>query len=120
MRFNPKDKKLWFVGRKDFQVKHQGYRIELEEIEHAMLSISGVEEAVALHRNDEGGSRIIGVIASRTYCSPASLRSQLAQFVPKYMVPSQIHVIEKMPKNANGKTDRKQLRDTYFQGGNYE
>lgn len=114
MRFNSQDGKLWFVGRKDFQIKHQGYRIELEEIEHAMAAIAGVDEAIALHTMEEGISRIIGIVATQKGFKPSIIRSQVAQIIPKYMVPSKIEIIDKMPKNANGKTDRKKLKEMFI------
>ncbi len=114
LRFNPDDGKLWFVGRKDFQIKHQGHRIELEEIEHALAAIAGIDEAVALHNIEEGISKIIGIVASREVLNPGAIRSQLTEIIPKYMVPNKVHIIERMPKNANGKTDRKKLRESYL------
>lgn len=110
------DGKLWFVGRKDFQVKHQGYRIELEEIEHGLTKIGGVDEAAAVQAFDAGESRLIGFVASREGLQPEKLRRDMAEFVPKYMVPSKIFVLDRLPKNPNGKIDRKKLLEQYGSG----
>ena len=114
MRFNPEDGKLWFVGRKDFQIKHQGHRIELEEIEHALVSISEVNEAAAVHTIDEEISKIIAFITTNRGMQSSEIRKQVARLVPKYMVPNKVYVLEQLPKNANGKTDRRRLRDLYL------
>jgi len=116
MRLDPTDGKLWFVGRKDFQVKHQGYRIELEEIQHAFARIPGVEEAAVFQVNEVGVSKIIGVVATIQSLLPEDLRRNVARFIPKYMVPSNILVIDRLPKNPNGKTDRKKLLELYVSG----
>ncbi len=114
MRFNFQDGKLWFIGRKDFQIKHQGYRIELEEIEHALAAVEGIDEAIALHTVEDGISKIVGVVSSRKDLKPSVIRSQAAQLIPKYMVPNKIKIIDRMPKNANGKTDRKKLKEMFI------
>ena len=116
LRLDPKDGKLWFVGRKDFQVKHQGYRIELEEIQHGLAKIEGVEEACVVQAFESGASRLIGYVASHKALNADHLRKAVAEYVPKYMVPAQIFVVERLPKNANGKTDRKQLLALYESG----
>lgn len=109
MRLDPADGKLWFVGRKDFQVKHQGFRIELEEIQHGLAKLEGVEEAAVIQAFENGASRLIGFVASGASPDPEALRRGVAKFVPKYMVPTRVFVLPRLPKNANGKTDRKKL-----------
>jgi D-alanine--poly(phosphoribitol) ligase subunit 1 len=116
MRLDPLDGKLWFIGRKDFQVKHQGYRIELEEIEHGLAKIKGVDEAAVVQVFDEGTSRLIGFAASSQSLQPEILRRNLADLVPKYMVPSKVFVLGCLPKNPNGKIDRKKLLEQYSSG----
>jgi D-alanine--poly(phosphoribitol) ligase subunit 1 len=110
VRYSPDDGKLYFVGRKDSQIKHQGYRIELGEIEHALGRIAGVDEAVALHSTRDGISTIIAVIATRRDLTATAVRKELAQFVPAYMVPARVEIVEQLPKNANGKIDRNLLK----------
>jgi D-alanine--poly(phosphoribitol) ligase subunit 1 len=113
VRRDPADGKLHFVGRKDLQIKHQGYRIELEEIQHALLALEGVDEAVALQQKLDQHSRIVAVVAARSGSDPRLLKKQVAAHVPSYMVPDRIHILEAMPKNANGKTDRQWLARKY-------
>lgn len=113
MRYDPQDGKLYFVGRRDSQVKHMGYRIELEEIQCAMISLDGVDEAVALHKHSSALSEIVGVVASSEALNERVLRRQLESLLPKYMIPSTIHIVARLPKNANGKTDRQRLFQMY-------
>ena len=114
VRRDAEDGKLYFVGRKDLQVKHQGYRIELEEIQHALVSLAGVDDAAILHHRDEDGSRLIAVVATATPLDPATLKNRVAGSLPHYMIPEAFHLVEKLPKNPNGKTDRRRLMVEFF------
>lgn len=113
VRLSADDGKVHFVGRNDSQIKHQGYRIELGEIEHALGRISGVDEAVALHTARDGISLIIAVVASRDGLSADAIRKEVARVVPAYMVPGRVDVLERLPKNDNGKIDRRLLKARY-------
>jgi D-alanine--poly(phosphoribitol) ligase subunit 1 len=105
--------KIHFVGRNDSQIKHQGYRIELGEIGHALGRISGVDEAVALHTARDRISLIIAVVASCDGLSADAIRKEVARVVPAYMVPGRVNVLERLPKNDNGKIDRRLLKARY-------
>lgn len=96
-----------FKGRKDFQIKHMGYRIELEEIEAALGSVPGVQEcAVIYKRIGEGLGQIVGFAATHTPESSEALVGKIGAIVPSYMVPRHIRILDSLPKNANGKIDR--------------
>lgn len=113
VRLDPSDGKLYIEGRKDNQIKHMGYRIELEEIEAALHSLDYVSEAAALHYTVNGLSRIVSVVASAEEFSDESIRGDLKQIVPAYMVPAVFHRERMLPKNANGKVDRRALAEKY-------
>ena len=105
--------RLHFKGRVDFQIKHMGYRIELEEIEAALSTIPGVKEcAVVYQKLGEGMGQILGFVASDKDANSEQLIAQVAAIVPPYMVPKRIEVLEDLPKNANGKIDRQALLKT--------
>jgi D-alanine--poly(phosphoribitol) ligase subunit 1 len=107
-----RDGKLWFVGRKDNQIKHMGYRIELEEIEAAINSLDYVIQAAVVYRRvREGFGHIIAHIAA-VELDEARLRADLQQVLPGYMLPNRIVTSAELPKNANGKVDRVRLRDS--------
>lgn len=111
VRLNPADDKLYIEGRKDNQIKHMGYRIELEEIEAALYCLDYVSEAAVLHTNSNGMSRIVAVVAGDF--DNEQIRCDLKQIVPNYMVPSVFHREKMLPKNPNGKVDRRQLAERY-------
>lgn len=95
---------LVFVGRKDYQIKHLGYRIELPEIENQVLAIEGIENACVLYNRDT--KEITLFYESKANLSAAAIRQKLAAIFPKYMLPSAFHLLEEMPRNPNGKIDR--------------
>lgn len=113
VRLSTEDGKVYFVGRKDSQIKHQGYRIELSEIEHALCKIAGIDEAVALHGTRDGFSKIIAIVASANGLTANAIRQQVASALPAYMIPGQVEVLPHLPKNDNGKIDRNLLRTRY-------
>lgn len=101
------DGELYFCGRKDFQIKYQGHRIELEEIELAMAAVCGVERACCLF--DEDRQRLTGCYVGTA--DAKSLRSALAGQLPHYMVPGKLIQLPEMPLTKNGKMDRKRLKE---------
>jgi len=102
---------LYFLGRKDNQIKHMGYRIELEEIEHGLVRLPKVNQAAVLYqRASSAYGKLIGFVASLEKVDEKALLSQLGRFLPEYMIPSKLIVMERLPINQNGKVDRHQLR----------
>ncbi|MBB3315495.1 D-alanine--poly(phosphoribitol) ligase subunit 1 [Rhizobium sp. BK181] len=102
---------LFFVGRKDNQIKHMGYRIELEEIEQALSKLAKVNQAaVVYHRTNSAYGKLIGFVASSFELDEKILLGALSEFLPNYMIPSSVIIMRDLPKNPNGKVDRHQLR----------
>lgn len=101
---------LYFKGRKDNQIKHMGYRIELEEIEHALMKLPCVDQAAVVYqRVGTAYGKIIGFVSSRTDLEEKTLQKGLGEYLPAYMLPSRIFVHRELPKNPNGKVDRQAL-----------
>ena len=96
---------LVFKGRKDFQIKYQGHRIELEEIESAMNNVEGVERSCCVF--DERRSRLFGYYVGSL--DPVDLERELLKTLPAFLVPKRLLPIEAMPMTKNGKIDRKEL-----------
>jgi D-alanine--poly(phosphoribitol) ligase subunit 1 len=98
---------LRFRGRADNQVKLRGYRVELEEIDHAMASIPGVVRALAIVLHDAGGSNRLAAAYSGRQFDDADLLARCNERLPAYMVPSRFTWLQDIPTNANGKADRR-------------
>jgi D-alanine--poly(phosphoribitol) ligase subunit 1 len=95
-----------FVGRKDNQIKHMGYRIELEEIEGALNAIGGIIQAAVVATTIDGLKTLVAFVASERDVPDAHLRRQLALTLPPYMIPQRFVQRRILTKNANGKIDR--------------
>jgi amino acid adenylation domain-containing protein len=108
-----------YVGRTDYQVKIRGYRIELGEIEMALRSHERVREAVVEVQEEGGDKRLVAYyVAGGGEDLPAGeLRSYLRERLPEYMVPAGYVAMEGMPLTANGKVDRKALKEVAWRGG---
>lgn len=113
-RLDQTDGKLYIQGRRDNQIKHMGYRIELEEIETALHCLEYVHEAAALHSSLNGLSRIVAIVSPREEFADERIRQDLGRIIPAYMIPSVFHRETVLPKNANGKVDRKKLTNKYL------
>ncbi|WP_375771706.1 amino acid adenylation domain-containing protein [Archangium gephyra] len=102
---------LEFVARADFQVKVRGMRIELAEIESALLQQAPVRSAVVMARERRQGDKylVAFVVPAGSGASEGSLQDALARTLPAYMVPSRIVLLEALPLSPNGKVDRKAL-----------
>lgn len=101
-----------FISRKDYQIKNMGYRIELGEIESAANNLFGVFECAAIFKKiDNGISIIILYLSGDLSVNEKNITEKLNLQLPKYMMPKLIKILKKLPKNSNGKIDRKILTD---------
>jgi len=107
------DGNIEFSGRTDNLVKIRGFRVELEEIEAVLNQHEDVREAivVAHHQKKKNGQQIVAYITPRKEktIDRNALRRTLKNSLPEYMVPTGFLFLEQLPRNANGKIDRKQL-----------
>jgi amino acid adenylation domain-containing protein len=108
------DGRVEYLGRADNQVKHNGHRIELPEVEHALREHPGVEEAVVALRGAAGRQSLVGYLvaaAAGETPSPSVLRGHLRERIPEYMVPSIFIELPRLPLTDNAKIDRAALPD---------
>lgn len=107
------DGNIEFLGREDSQVKIKGHRIELGEIEAALLKYPTVQEGMAFVTENGTEKLLAGVVQIEAAKADADtgkhIRSFLKDFVPAYMIPFEILIVEEMPLTVNGKVDRKAL-----------
>ena len=108
---------VYFLGRADSQIKSRGYRIELGEIETAANALKCLRESALVAINTEGfeGSIICCayVPAQNETAAPAALRKELSKVLPGYMLPGRWMSFGALPKNANGKIDRRKIREEF-------
>ena len=103
---------LVFNGRKDFQIKYQGHRIELEEIDKNIMMIDKVNRVCTLF--DEEKSKLICFYIGDI--EKLDIVNYLKDKVPVYMIPTKMFKIEEFPLTKNGKIDRKLLMKMYKEG----
>ena len=101
------DGDLMFSGRKDFQIKHQGHRIELEEIQIALEKLDEIKRACILYNEEKSKiyAYYIGNIDKK------ELHEKLKDILPVFMMPNVMIQVDNFPLNKNGKIDRKALAE---------
>ena len=111
---------LWFLGRKDRQVKVRGYRIELDEVEAALAAVDEVEEAAVIAiPGIEGSQQIVAMVTLKCNAERATgetLLSRIKTSLPSYAVPGALTVREQFPRTTTGKIDRRLLREQALAG----
>jgi amino acid adenylation domain-containing protein len=108
---------VYYIGRADTQIKSRGYRIELGEIETALHAVELLDDA-AVVAIDSGGFENKAICCawvpkSDHNATIAEIKQQLADLIPRYMIPQHWLTVDQLPRNANGKTDRPLLRKLF-------
>jgi acyl-coenzyme A synthetase/AMP-(fatty) acid ligase len=107
---------VYFVGRSDSQIKSRGHRIELGEVEAALNTLEELKECAVVAIPTEGfeGTLICSAYVPRdSQTTHASVRSKLGRLLPSYMLPARWMCLEQLPKNANGKINRRQIQELF-------
>jgi amino acid adenylation domain-containing protein len=105
---------LIFISRRDHQIKHLGYRIELAEIEWAAARCAGVFMVCAVY--DESNGRIVLYFTAEPDVTNLTLMAYCKEVLPRYMLPYVYLPLIKMPQTATGKIDRVKLLEMYKEG----
>ena len=106
------DGTLEFMGRIDEQVKIRGYRVEPAEVDSALRRHASVREAITIaHAVPGGETRLIAYCAIGDGVAEEGLRGHLSEWLPEYMLPAAIVVVEELPRTPSGKVDRLALPD---------
>jgi amino acid adenylation domain-containing protein len=98
-----------YTGRIDNQVKIDGYRVELGELEHHARTHTGLAQVACVAAPGPQGSTVLHLFLEGDWDDMAGLRAHLQSQLPPYMQPRQIHTLARLPLNVNGKIDRKAL-----------
>ena len=104
-----------YLGRVDHQVKVGGHRVELGEIEAVLRDVTGRQDVIAIGwpRTEAGAAGITAFLGGGPDgIDTESVRSAVARLLPEYMVPRTLHILDRLPTNANGKFDRNALLRT--------
>jgi acyl-CoA synthetase (AMP-forming)/AMP-acid ligase II len=98
-------------GREDDQVKIQGFRVELSEVEHGYNRLQPTGKSVAVANHEKEGTVIYLFIQKEDSEEPfpSSILNDLGKELPGYMLPKKIIFVDNFPLNANGKIDKKDL-----------
>jgi acyl carrier protein len=104
------DGQIEFLSRKDQQVKVRGVRVELEEVENAVLATGLTQEAAVVSREDRlGNSYLCAYVVAPDEGVVELIRQRAAASLPDYMVPSAFILLDRLPRTTTGKIDRKSL-----------
>jgi acyl-CoA ligase (AMP-forming) (exosortase A-associated) len=107
---------LYFIGRNDDMLKISGYRVSPTEIEEVLTAHADVAEAVAFGvPHPLTGHACVAMVTPKAdaFITEAQLQAHCRQHLPPYMTPASILVSDELPRNPNGKFDRKALQQTY-------
>lgn len=113
--YQDKNGLYFYLGRKDYQVKIQGFRIELSEVEHHISTSLDKRRVVALADTDKtGNAKIIAVIEGEID-DKDKLIADLKKKMPFYMIPAEFRTMPAFPLNNNGKIDRKTIKKIHIE-----
>ena len=124
LAFADPDGAIHYVGRRDEQVKVRGHRIELGEVDHALRGVAWIRDGATVVHNSARGEPTLAVfvvpvdgLSSDGRALLPRLRDVLARRLPDYMLPNQAVVVDRLPLNSNGKTDRRALSELFGPSG---
>lgn len=101
------DGSLQFMGRNDHQVKIQGYRVELNDIESVLLKLPGIRQAVVVLAESETHEKYLKayLVFIKQPLSDRTVREFLGTYLPSYMIPREFYATDSIPLKANEKID---------------
>ncbi|WP_084756913.1 hypothetical protein [Clostridium sp. DMHC 10] len=113
-----KDCVFYYCGRKDFQIKLNGFRIELEDVENNLRKLDYISNAIVLPVKHEDKVTYIAAfvtlnkhINEKEFKVAMKIKNDVGKLLPSYMIPRKIKILNKFPINTNGKIDRKSLQE---------
>ena len=107
--FFDKGGNVHFIGRSDFQVKLNGFRVELEEINQVLLKHPDVKSSVTIIHEENNKKYIIAYYVEENSTNEEDLIKYLKASLPFYMIPKRLIKMDNLPINTNGKIDKTKL-----------
>lgn len=112
---------MYYVGRRDEQIKTEGFRVSPQEVEELLLTIPAVYEAIVFGEKDPLlGQRVVAVLSMNKgqYVTNDEIRAFCSERAPQYLIPRTIHITDDLPKTATGKIDRSGLKHAFARDEN--
>ncbi len=99
------DGNILFRGRYDRQIKHNGHRIELKEIEVHLAKQAEINQAIILIPGEKTNHQLWAAVSTRKGTSEADIKEKLSDTLPQHMIPDRVFILNKIPITLNGKVD---------------
>jgi amino acid adenylation domain-containing protein len=110
------DGRVEYLGRIDDQIKIRGYRVEMGEVEHALLGHGSIREALVVAKADSDGIKfLVAYVIGAEALDVTALRLFLREKLPEFMIPSFFVQLDKFPLTSVGKIDKKALPEVEAQ-----
>ncbi|MGA3121924.1 MAG: amino acid adenylation domain-containing protein [Polyangiaceae bacterium] len=107
------DGEILYHGRRDHMVKIHGFRVELGEVESALHTHPAIHEAIAFAVDQQ---LVAVAVPSDPALSVLEVKRHCADRLPRYMIPSDVRLVEGLPRTSNGKVDRVRTREAMLAG----
>lgn len=111
------DGTLDYIGRADDQVKINGFRVELGEVESVLRSLDRIEDAAVIAVESGGNKRLHGYYVAAATVPAMDVRRELTARVAGYMIPAALVQVDRIPLNKSGKVDRRRLAEVPVEAG---
>jgi amino acid adenylation domain-containing protein len=111
------DGEIMYHGRRDHMVKIHGYRVELGEVEAAINAHDRVQEAIAFAHEQR---LVVVIVPTDPGLSVLEIKRHSADRLPRYMIPSDIRLVQKLPRTSSGKTDRVRTKAAVVEGNSVD
>ena len=106
------NKQLAYIRREDDTIKIRGFRVSCSEIAQLIIHIEGVQQAVVIPYHHQNENRLAAfIVLDAPTLSEQTIRIQLANILPDYMIPTKIYCETELPISTNGKIDTTLLQD---------
>ena len=100
------------TGRNDEQVKINGYRISIIDVENKILSFKEIDACICFIEKENNKTFLNCSLVSKNQISKIDLLKHLKSILPNYMIPKKYYILEKIPTNKNGKLDKFHMKNT--------